>query len=288
MSGTLAADTLALRPLLGPPERVFDPSGGWSAKPFTFALLRTFDLDVRLSAAHLDLYGQTLEDAAASVIVQDGKLDISVIDAAAYGGHLQSEAAIVFVGQDLKVNARGRLVDADLGAAIANFGPPLMTGSGEAQFTVEASGDSPAAVIASLKGRASLEAADGSIVGINLEEALRRARNRPIDVERDMRLGGTPFDKCDVSLTLDQGHARVERGVLTSHSVTAELSGLIDLEAQNTALRLNAVQTDAAGEKSQQAASLTLDISGPWSAPTIRALDESDVTEPVGDPPPLH
>ncbi len=129
-------------------------------------------------------------------------------------------------------------------------------------------------MIASLTGTASLEATDGSIVGINLEEALRRARNRPIDVERDMCVGGTAFDKLDVSLALDQGRARVERGVMTSHGVTAELSGLIDLGAENTALRLNAVQTDAAGEKSQQAARLTLDISGPWSAPTIRAIDE--------------
>ncbi len=33
ISGTLAAETLALEPLLGPPERVFDPSGGWSRSP---------------------------------------------------------------------------------------------------------------------------------------------------------------------------------------------------------------------------------------------------------------
>jgi AsmA protein len=288
VSGTLAAETLALKPLLGPPERVFDPSGGWSAKPFAFAPPRTFDLDLRLSAAHLDLYGQMLADAAASVIVQDGKIDMSLIDSAAYGGRLHGEAAVVFVGQDLKVSTRGELVDADLGAVMADLGLPLMTGSGKAQFALEAFGDSPAAVIASLTGTASLDAADGSIGGVNLEEALRRTRNRPIDVGRDMRVGGTAFDKLDVSFALDQGRARVERGVMTSHSVTAELSGLIELGARNAALRLNAVQTDAAGEQSQQAAHLTLDISGPWSGPTMRAIDEGDVTEPAGDPPPLH
>jgi AsmA protein len=288
VSGTLAAETLALRPLLGPPESVLDPSGGWSAKPFAFGLLRTFDLDLRLSAAHLDLYGQTLSDVAASVIVRDGKLDMSLIDSAADDGRLHGEAAVVFLGQDLKVSARGELIDANLGAVIANFGWPLMTGSGKAQFTVQAFGDSPARVIASLTGTASLVATEGSVAGINLEEALRRARNRPIDVERDLRLGGTAFDKLDVSLTLDRGRARVERGIMTSHGVTTELGGLIDLGTQNTALRLNAVQTDAAGEKSQQAARLTLDISGPWSAPTIRATDESDAIEPVGDPPQSH
>lgn len=285
VSGSLAAETLALRPLLGPPEHVFDPSGQWSAKPFAFGLLRAFDLDLRLSAAHLDLYGQTLTDAAASVIVQDGNLNMSLIDGAAYGGRLQGEGAVVFVGQDIQVSARGQLLDADLGAAIANFGPPLMTGNGEAQFTVEASGGSPAAVIASLTGTASVEAAEGSIAGINLEEALRRARNRPVDVERDTRLGGTAFDKFDISLAFDQGRARVERGVMTSRGVTAELGGLIDLPAKKIALRLDAVQTDATGETSQQAARLTLDISGPWSAPTVRAIDLNDATEPVRDPP---
>ncbi len=37
VSGTLAAEAVALAPLLGPPERLFDPAGGWSAKPFALA-----------------------------------------------------------------------------------------------------------------------------------------------------------------------------------------------------------------------------------------------------------
>ncbi|HZZ21357.1 MAG TPA: AsmA-like C-terminal region-containing protein [Roseiarcus sp.] len=283
VSGTLAAETLALGPLLGPPERIFDPSGGWSAKPFTLEPMRAFDLDLRLSAAHLDIYGLPLADAAASVIVKDGKLDMTLIEAAAYGGRLQGEAAARF-GRDLQISARGELVDADLGAAIADFGPPFATGRGGARFDVEASGASPAAAIASLTGTASVEAADGSILGVNLEEALRRSRRRPIDVERDLRLGGTAFDKVDVLLALTDGSARVQRGVMTSHGVTAELGGLIDLVAQSWALNVNAVQTDAAGEESQDAAHLTLDIAGPWSAPTIRAIGDGS-TDPVGDPP---
>jgi AsmA protein len=283
VSGTLAAETLALQPLLGPPERIFDPSGGWSAKPFAFAPLRSFDLDLRLSAAHLDVYGLPLADAAASLILTDGKLNMILIEATAYGGRLQGEAT-ADVGQDLKMSARGELVDADLGAAIADFGQPVATGTGGARFAVEASGASPAAAIASLTGTASLEAADGSILGVNLEEALRRSRRRPIDVERDIRLGGTAFDKVDVSLAINDGRAQVERGTMTSHGVTADLSGLIDLVAQSWTLHINAMQTDAAGEESQDAAHLTLDIAGPWSAPTTRAIGDGS-TEPALDPP---
>ncbi|HEY3624317.1 MAG TPA: AsmA-like C-terminal region-containing protein [Roseiarcus sp.] len=283
ISGTLAAETLALKPLLGQPERVFDPSGGWSTKPFAFAAPRTFDLDLRLSAAHLDVYGLPLADAAASVIVADGKLSMTLIEAATYGGRLQGEVSAAYVGRDLAVSARGELVDADLGAVIADFGQHVMTGTGRAQFAVEASGASPAAAVASLSGTASVEAADGSILGVNLEEALRRSRRRPIEVERDMRLGGTAFDKVDASLALDDGRARVRRAVMTSHGVTAELAGLIDLIAKSWSLQVNAVQTDAAGQESQDAAHLTLDVAGPWSQSTIRAIGGS--TEPALDPP---
>jgi hypothetical protein len=65
--------------------------------------------------------------------------------------------------------------------------------------------------------------------------------------------------------------------------VKAGLNGVIDLGGQNWALQAKAIQTDAAGEESQDAAHLTLDISGPWSQPTIRATGDAP-TEPVGDP----
>jgi AsmA protein len=284
ISGTLAAETLALEPLLGPPERVFDPSGRWSAKPFAFAPLRSFDLDLRLSAAHLDAYGLKLADAAASAIVTDGKLSATLMEAAAYGGRLQGEVGAAYVGRDLALSVRGELADADLGAAIADFAQPIVTGTGGAKFTLEASGASPAAAISSLTGTASLEAADGSILGVNLEEALRRSHRRPIDAERDIRLGGTTFDKVDASLAVGQGRAQVRRGVMTSHGVKAELDGLIELVDQSWALQVNAIQTDATGEESQDAARLTLDIAGPWSQPTIRVIGDGS-TEPVTDPP---
>jgi AsmA protein len=283
VSGTLAAETLALEPLLGPPERVFGPLGNWSTKPFAFAPLRSFDLDLRLSAAHLDAYGLKLADAAASAIVTDGKLSATLLEAAAYGGRLQGEVGAAYVGRDLNLSARGELADADLGAAIADFARPIVTGTGGVKFALEASGASPAAAISSLTGTASLEAADGAILGVNLEEALRRSHRRPIDVERDMRLGGTPFDKVEASLELDDGRAQVRRGIMTSHGVKAELDGLIELIDQSWALQVNATQTDATGDESQDAAHLTLDIAGPWSSPTIRAIQDGS-TEPA-DPP---
>jgi AsmA protein len=214
------------------------------------------------------------------MIVNDGKFSLNLIEAAAYGGRLEGEVAVAGAGQDLKMNARGELADANLGSAVGDFGRPVAAGRGGARFEVEASGASLAAAIASVTGAASLEASDGAILGVNLEEALRRSRRRPIDIERDMRLGGTAFDKLEVSLALNDGSARVERGAMTSHGMTADLSGLIDLITRSWALRLNALQTDAAGEESHDAAHLTLDIAGPWAAPTVRAIGQGGATDP--------
>ena len=212
VSGTLAAETLALEPLLGPPQRLFDPSGVWSAKRFALAPPKSFDLDLRLSASHLDVYGRNLADAAASLMVTDGKLSMNLIDAAAYGGRVNGQAALACLGDDLKLSARGELTDADLGAALSDFGRSMATGRGAARFSVETFGVSPAAAVAALTGTAALQAADGGIVGVNLEEALRRSQRRPIDVARDMRLGGTAFDKLAVSLNLGNGRAEVDAG----------------------------------------------------------------------------
>jgi hypothetical protein len=72
---------------------------------------------------------------------------------------------------------------------------------------------------------------------------------------------------------------------MTSHGVTVALGGLIDLAGQSWSLQVDAVQTDAAGQASQDAGRLTLDIDGPWSKPTIRAIGDGS-TEPGADPAP--
>ncbi len=73
---------------------------------------------------------------------------------------------------------------------------------------------------------------------------------------------------------------------MTSHGVTAGLSGLIDLVDWRWALRLKAVQTNEAGEESEDAARLTLAISGPWSAPKISAISGAGPPRPPGGPRP--
>jgi AsmA protein len=283
VSGSFDADRLAIAPLIGPAPPLIDRGAGWSALPFAIAPPRDFDLDLRLSAGHLDVYGRELANAAGSVILKDGVLTASVIDAAAYGGRLQAETRIACEGEDLNVRARGQLAAADFGAAFAAFGWPATTGQGTLEFALDTTGRSPVAAAAELNGSASLKLEQGAVSGINLEEALRRSQRRPIDIARDMRIGGTAFETLHLDVALGRGIVHVVNGALEAQGVRANLQGQIDLPAQAWDLRVNAMQVGTAGQESPEAAHLSFDIEGPWSAPTIRVTDDRDEGQPATD-----
>ena len=286
VSGSFDADRLAIAPLIGPAPPLIDRDGGWSARPFAIAPPRNFDLDFRLSAGHLDVYGRELSNAAGSVSLKDGVLTASLIDAAAYGGRLRGETWVACEGEVLNVRARAKLAAADFGAAFSDFGWPTMTGQGTLEFALETTGRSPVAAVAELGGSASLMLQQGAVLGINLEEALRRSQRRPIDVARDMRIGGTTFDTLALGVALGRGIIHVINGELGAQGVAANLQGQIDLPAQAWGLHANAMQVGAAGQESPETAHLSFDVEGPWSAPTIRVMGDKGETQPANDPAP--
>ena len=286
VSGSLDADRLALVPLFGPPRPLFAPDGGWSDKAIPLALPRDVDLDLRLSAGRLDAYGVGLDNVAASALLKDGALAVNLVDATAYGGRLEGEMTLSGDESGLRIAMRGKLADADVGAAASDFGWPDLTGKGTADLAIETAGRCSAELVAGLGGRASFDLADGSVAGVNLEEALRRSQRRPLDVAKDMRSGGTAFDRASLDVTIDKGVARLARGELLARGVRANLEGVADLVARSLRLRLEAAQTKSTGSTPPGAARLGLDIEGPWASPTIEAIEETDATDP--DPAPAE
>ena len=282
VSGSFDGDRLAIAPFVGPAPPLLDREGGWSVLPFALAPPRNFDLDLRLSAGRLDVYGRELANAAASAILKDGVLTLSLVDAAAYGGRLQGETRVACVGNDVNIRARARLSAADFGAAFSDLGWFVPTGQGTLEFGLETTGASPAAVVAGLGGSASLKLGPGAVTGVNLEEALRRSQRRPIDVARDMRIGGTAFDTLALEFALGHGIAHVVNGELAARGVAANLQGQVDLPAQRWDLHANAIQTDGTGQASKDGARLSFDIEGPWTSPTIRATGDKDDVQPNG------
>jgi uncharacterized protein involved in outer membrane biogenesis len=272
ISGTLAADELKIEPLLGEPSTFTNAQGGWSSQPFGFAPAPGLDLDLRISAAHVDWRGHRIDDAAGSLICNDGRLTATMLQANAYQGVLKGQLTLARGADGLEAHGAGSLVDADIGAALADFGRNGYKGRGGFEFSLRSTGFAPADSVASLSGTVSLDLQPGVVDGVNVEEALRRSLRRPTDVARDMAVGQTTFTRARAQLAIDKGVARITGARIEGPGALITVDGAIDMAARQFDARLVATQADAQGAPSANAARLTIVLYGPWSAPTIAAL----------------
>ncbi len=271
ISGTLAADSLKIEPLVGDPPKFLNAEGAWSAEPFAFTPARGLDLDLRISAARADWRGHRIDDAAASLICKDGRLTARLLEANAYQGVLRGELTLARAENGLEAQLTGALVDADVGAALADFGWNGYRGRGGFDFSLRSTGFAPADSVASLTGSASIDLQPGVIDGVSIEEAMRRSLRRPIDVARDMAIGQTSFTRAHAQFTVADGNARISGARVEGPGSTLAVEGAIDIAAREFHTRLLATQADAQGAPSADAARLTIVLSGPWSAPTVAA-----------------
>ena len=81
--------------------------------------------------------------------------------------------------------------------------------------------DSVLALTQTLNGSATLTATQGALVGLNVEQLLRRLELRPLSGGGDFRRGRTPFDKITMGMKLAAGTATVEHVTLESPATSA-------------------------------------------------------------------
>ena len=269
IAGTLAADKFDLGVALGPPPRLVDSSGHWSSTPLLPDPDPSMDLDLRLSATHVEWGALKLENAAFAVDQSGGKLAAKLLDATAYKGALAAQAS-VRGGQDpCEWEATASLENADIGALAKDLGIPAYAASGGIETSFAAKGRSPSEWIASARGTASLDQKDVVISGVDFEEALRRSQRRPLDTARDIWVGQAKFARARARLDIAGGEAAVTQGDARGPGAILTFGGAIGLSARDWRLRLTATQANSVGEPAPDASSLSLDLLGPWSAPSI-------------------
>ncbi|MBV8662195.1 MAG: AsmA family protein [Hyphomicrobiales bacterium] len=257
ISGSLAADTVQIDPLLPHRQPLLDEAG-WSAQAFSFAPPKDLDLDLRISAAHAEWSGHRFDDAAVSLMCLDGRLTARLLEATAYEGTLRAELALDKGAAGLDAHMSASLADADLGAALGDFGWSAYQGKGGFDVSLEAKGASPAVFVASLAGKGSLDLESGRIQGVNIEEAIRRSQRRPIDIPRDMGTGETTFSHAHAPFVIEDGKATVASARIDGPGAAVTLDGDVDLTARKLHAHLVATQADAAGSPSADGARLTI------------------------------
>jgi AsmA protein len=105
-----------------------------------------------------------------------------------------------------------------------------------------------------------LTAEDGALVGMSVEQLLRRLERRPLSGTGDLHNGRTPFDKLTVEMKIAEGLATVDNAKLDSSAVKLTLAGTSSIPTRDLDLK----GTAALVAPSEAAFELPFVVRGPW------------------------
>jgi AsmA protein len=154
------------------------------------------------------------------------------------------------------------------------FGINNLTGRGNLNFALTASGASPFGLAQSLDGTATLTGHDGAIAGFNVEQLLRRLQRQPLSGTGSFRGGATPYDSMTVAVKFADGIATAQDVRVEGPATRITLTGTSSVPAREYDLKGIASLTSGA-PGSGQTFDLPFVVQGPWDDPLIFPDPES-------------
>ena len=273
LQATLAAGALDFTPYISTVRLLASGARDWNRQLFDLHALSTTDLDMRLSAAKVTVGSTKLGRTAVGANLRNGTLALSIGEAQIYGGIAKGSFGISRADAAADVKAQFQLTDVDLQACASDlFGTSRLTGRGNLNLMLEATGSSPFGLAQSLDGTALLNGHDGAISGFNVEQLLKRLERRPLSGGGNFRSGQTPFDKLNVAVNFRDGIATVSDVRVEGPTARVTLAGTASVPAREYDLKGVASLTTAAGAGSFD---LPFVIQGPWDDPLIFPDPES-------------
>jgi AsmA protein len=235
VQGTLAADALDLTPYVAGVRLLAKNERNWNQLPIAFDGFGDFNLDLRLSAASIKISGAKLGRTAVAANIHDGKFDLTIGEAQAFGGVAKGSLGFASRADNgIAVNSHLQFVDVDLDDCLGQvFALHKLEGRGNLAINLDGSGSSVLAVTHALNGTATLNAASGALTGINVEQLLRRLERRPLSGNGDFRSGRTPFDQLAVNLKVDQGMVSIDDMHVDGPSVRLTVDGRASLPTRD-------------------------------------------------------
>jgi AsmA protein len=274
MQATLDAGALDFTPYIATFRLLASGQRDWNRQLFDLNALSATDLDMRLSAAKVTVGATKLGRTAFGANLRGGALALSVVEAQMYGGIAKGSFGIARSDAVADVKAQFQFTDVDLQACASElFGITKLSGRGNLNVSLLASGASPFGLASSLDGTAVLTGHDGAIAGFNVEQLLKRLERRPLSGGGNFRQGTTPYDNLTVAVKFADGVATAEDVRVESPTARLTLTGTSSVPAREYDLKgvasLITAPNAAAGFE------LPFVVQGPWDDPLIFPDPES-------------
>jgi AsmA protein len=272
LQATLAADALDFTPYVSTIRLLASGAHDWNRQMFDLDALATTDLDMRLSAARVTVGPSKLGRTALGANLRGGALALSVGEAQMCGGIGKGSLGIARADSAADVKAQFQFTDVDLLACGSElFGVNKLSGRGNLNVSLVASGSSPFGLAQSLDGAATLTGHDGAIAGISVEQLLRRLERRPLSGAGSFRGGATPFDNLTVSLKFADGVATTEDVRIEAPATRVSLTGTASVPSREYDLK----GTASLMSNGASTFDLPFVVQGPWDDPLIFPDPES-------------
>ena len=267
VQGTLAADTLDVTPYVSGIHFLAVNERNWDQLPITLNGFSDSDLDLRISARSVKIANAQLGRTAVAANLRGGKLDVTIGESEAFGGTAKGTVGLASANEGVAVTTRVAFIDVDLEACLGQvFGVRRLEGRGNVTLNIEGSGSSVLAVTNTLSGTASLNAHNGALAGINVEQLLRRLERRPLSGNGDFRSGRTPFDQFVLTLKIERGQVSVDDMHMAGPAVRLSVGGQVSVPTRD--LDLKGVATLASNETANEF-DLPFVVQGPWDDPIM-------------------
>ena len=283
LQATLAAGTLDFTPYISTLRVLASGARDWNRQLFDLTSLSSADLDMRLSAAKVTVGPTRLGRTAFGANLRGGALTLSVGEAQMYGGIVKGSFGIVRSDAVADVKAQFQFNDVDLQACAAElFGINKLSGRGNINVSLVASGASPFGLASSLDGTATLTGHDGAIAGFNVEQMLRRLERRPLS-GGNFRSGSTPYDTLTVAVKFNDGVATAEDVRIEGPAARLTLTGTASVPTREYDLKGVASLTSA--PNAAPGFDLPFVVQGPWDDPLVFPDPESLIRRSPGAAP---
>ena len=267
VQGTLAADALDLTPYVSGFQLLARNERNWNRMPLALDGINDINLDLRLSAASIKISNAQLGRTAVAANMHDGKLDLTIGEAQAFGGVAKGTLGLAATNDGVGVASNMQFVNVDLESCLGQvFGLHKIEGRGNLAVNVAGSGDSVLAVTHALNGTAVLNASSGALNGINIEQLLQRLERRPLSGNGDFRSGRTPFDQLAINLKVEQGTVSINDMHIDGPSVRLEVTGQASVPTRDLDLKgvASLISTSSDNEFD-----LPFVVQGPWDDPIM-------------------
>jgi AsmA protein len=267
VQGTLASDAVDLTPYLSGARLMPANERSWDRLPIALDGLADFNVDLRLSTASIKVGGVHLGRTAVATNVSDGKLKFNIIQSQSFGGAATGSLGFGSANGGVEVTSHLRLENVDLATCLGQiFGLHKLEGRGTLTVDVGGSGASVWALTRTLNGAASLNAHDGTLDGIDVEQVLRRLEKRPLSGGGNLFNGRTPFDQLVLNVKIEQGIVSVADLHLSGPAARLAMTGQASIPARDLDLEGKAtlISSETANEFE-----LPFTVDGSWDQPRI-------------------